>query len=177
MEIGIMGKFPWIYGTMPWSGGRQVKIAPTFSGHGGQGARGVACWAKGSEFKSCRIFWEICLLNFHLGMVIVKSWTWEFGWENLHVEMKMLPCTWECNRAPPSIDGNLNFEFLQCNCCKTWNIGICAKCLSMVRNNWWSCVHSDVLSARGNLFVWIQIFHPIVGLWRMGGGESKTDCV
>jgi hypothetical protein len=25
-------------------------------------------------------------------MVIVKSWTWKFGWENLHVEMKMLPC-------------------------------------------------------------------------------------
>jgi hypothetical protein len=28
---------------MPGGGGRQVKIAPTFSGHGGQGARGVAC--------------------------------------------------------------------------------------------------------------------------------------
>jgi hypothetical protein len=32
MEIGNMGKFPWIYGTMPWGGGRQVKIAPTVSG-------------------------------------------------------------------------------------------------------------------------------------------------
>jgi hypothetical protein len=31
MEIGIMG-----YGTMPRGGGRQVKIAPTFSGYGGQ---------------------------------------------------------------------------------------------------------------------------------------------
>jgi hypothetical protein len=59
MEIGIMGKFPWIYGTMPWGGGRQVKIAPTFSGHVVQVARGAACWAKGSVFKSCRIFWEI----------------------------------------------------------------------------------------------------------------------
>jgi hypothetical protein len=27
--------------------GRQVKIDPTFSGHGGQVARGVACLAKG----------------------------------------------------------------------------------------------------------------------------------
>jgi hypothetical protein len=43
MEIGIMGKFPWIYGTMPSVGGRQVKITPTFSGHGGQGGRGLAC--------------------------------------------------------------------------------------------------------------------------------------
>jgi hypothetical protein len=36
MEICIMGKFPWIFGTMPCGWGRQVKIAPTFSGHGGQ---------------------------------------------------------------------------------------------------------------------------------------------
>jgi hypothetical protein len=43
MEIGIMGKFPWLYGTMPGGGGRQVKIAPTFSSQGGQVARGVAC--------------------------------------------------------------------------------------------------------------------------------------
>jgi hypothetical protein len=43
MEIGIMGKFPWIYGTMPCGGGRQVKIALPFSGHDGQGDRGVAC--------------------------------------------------------------------------------------------------------------------------------------
>jgi hypothetical protein len=49
------------------------------------------------------ILWEIWLLNFNLSMVIVKSWTWEFGWENLHVEMKILPCMQECNR-PPSID-------------------------------------------------------------------------
>jgi hypothetical protein len=34
----------------------------------------------------------IWLINFHLSMVIAKSWTWEFGWENLHVEMKILPC-------------------------------------------------------------------------------------
>jgi hypothetical protein len=47
MEIGSMGKFPWVYGTMPWGGGSQVKIAPTFSGHGGQVARRVACWDKG----------------------------------------------------------------------------------------------------------------------------------
>jgi hypothetical protein len=47
----------------------------------------------------------------------------------------------------------------------------------IVMNNWWSCVHSDVLSARGNLFVWIQIFRPMVGLWRMGVGGSKTDRV
>jgi hypothetical protein len=33
-------------------------------------------------------------------MVMVKSWTWEFGWENLHIEMKTLPCMQECNRAP-----------------------------------------------------------------------------
>jgi hypothetical protein len=100
MEIGIMGKFPWIYGTMPWDGGRQVKIDPPFSGLDGQVARGVSCWAKGLEFTSCRIFWEIWLLNFHLNMEIVKSGTWEFGWENLHVQMKMLPCMEECNHAP-----------------------------------------------------------------------------
>jgi hypothetical protein len=47
MDSGIMGKFPWIYGAMPWGGGTQVKIAPTFSSHGGHVARGVACWAKG----------------------------------------------------------------------------------------------------------------------------------
>jgi hypothetical protein len=41
--IGFMGKFPWIYGTMPRGGGKQVKIVPIFSGHGGHGARGVAC--------------------------------------------------------------------------------------------------------------------------------------
>jgi hypothetical protein len=37
------GKIPmdiWHY-ALRW--GRQVKIAPSFSGHGGQGARGVAC--------------------------------------------------------------------------------------------------------------------------------------
>jgi hypothetical protein len=48
MEIGIMGKFPWIYGTMPGGGGRQVKIYPTFSGNGGQVARGVAYQGHGN---------------------------------------------------------------------------------------------------------------------------------
>jgi hypothetical protein len=42
-------------------------------------------------------------------MEIVKSGTWEFGWENLYVEMKMYG-----RMPPPSIDGNLAFEFLQC---------------------------------------------------------------
>jgi hypothetical protein len=47
------------------------------------------------------------------GFLLSQSGTWEFGWENLHVEMKMVPCMEECNSAP-SIEGNLAFEFLQC---------------------------------------------------------------
>jgi hypothetical protein len=50
-------------------------------------------------------------------------------------------------------------------------IGINAKWLSLVMNGWWSCVHSYVLSSRGNLFVWIQIFRPIVELGACGGGQ------
>jgi hypothetical protein len=81
MEIGIMGKFHMDIWNYALGGGRRVKIDPTFSGNGGQVARGVSCWAKGKVFKSCRIFW---LLNFHLSMEIVKPGTWEFGRENLH---------------------------------------------------------------------------------------------
>jgi hypothetical protein len=51
-------------------------------------------------------------------------------------------------------------------------IGINAKWLNLVMNGWWSCAHSYVLSARGNLFVWIQIFCPKVELGACGGGGS-----
>jgi hypothetical protein len=44
--------------------------------------------------------------------------------------------------------------------------------LTLVMNGWWSCVHSYVLSAQGALFVWIQIFRPIVVLGACGGGGS-----
>jgi hypothetical protein len=36
MEIGTLGKFPWIYGTMPRSGVTQIKIDHIFNGCGGQ---------------------------------------------------------------------------------------------------------------------------------------------
>jgi hypothetical protein len=35
--------------------------------------------------------------NRHSGENVVR--TWEFGWENLNVPMKMLPCTDESNSA------------------------------------------------------------------------------
>jgi hypothetical protein len=46
--------------------------------------------------------------------------------------------------------------------------------LNKTMNNWWFCVHSDVLSARGNLFVRIQIFPNSWTLAR-GGGGSQSD--
>jgi hypothetical protein len=43
MEIDTIGKFPWIYGTMPRGGGSQVKIDHTFNGYGCQVAKEFSC--------------------------------------------------------------------------------------------------------------------------------------
>jgi hypothetical protein len=55
-------KFPYIYGVMPRGGGTQVKIDHTFNNCGGQVD---SCCAQGYGNKSCRIFYKICLINFH----------------------------------------------------------------------------------------------------------------
>jgi hypothetical protein len=45
--------------------------------------------------------------------------------------------------------------------------------LKKTMNNWWLYVHTDVLSARENN----SNILPKAGLWCVGGGGSKSDCV
>jgi hypothetical protein len=44
-----------------------------------------------------------------------------------------------------------------------------------VINDWWSCVHSYVLSAQENLFVEFKYFAQWLNLARVGVGGAQTD--